>query len=230
MLFDLRGRGRRRVVRVIYLSLAILMGGGLVFFGIGGSVSGGLFDAIGLTNSSGGGGGNISDTFKKNEQAAQKRVTVSPRDPAAWAALVRAQYQRAGQGDSYDQNAQVFTAKGRQTLAKVARNWERYLALKPKRVDPDLAALMVQTYGPAGLNKFDKATEAAELIAQATPTAEAYTRLATFAYAAGQSRKGDLAAAKAISLTPKDQRATLKGQLDQAKAQRVTAGQGTTGG
>ena len=46
MLFDLRGRGRRRTVQVIYLSLAILMGGGLVLFGIGSSSSGGLFDAF----------------------------------------------------------------------------------------------------------------------------------------------------------------------------------------
>ena len=46
MLFDLRGRGRRRTVQVIYLSLAILMGGGLVLFGIGGATSGGLVDAI----------------------------------------------------------------------------------------------------------------------------------------------------------------------------------------
>ena len=49
MLFDLRGRGRRRTVQTIYLTLAILLGGGLVLFGIGGSVSGGLFDALGLT-------------------------------------------------------------------------------------------------------------------------------------------------------------------------------------
>ena len=49
MLFDLRGRGRRRTVQTIYLTLAVLMGGGLVLFGIGGSVSGGLFDAVGLT-------------------------------------------------------------------------------------------------------------------------------------------------------------------------------------
>jgi hypothetical protein len=37
MLFDLRGR-RRRVVQVTYLMLALLLGGGLVLFGIGGSV------------------------------------------------------------------------------------------------------------------------------------------------------------------------------------------------
>ena len=39
MLFDLRARGRRRAIKVIYLFLALLMGGGLIFFGIGGSTS-----------------------------------------------------------------------------------------------------------------------------------------------------------------------------------------------
>ena len=59
MLFDLRGRGRRRTVQVIYLSLAILMGGGLVLFGIGGATSGGLFDAF-SGNSGGGNSGNAA--------------------------------------------------------------------------------------------------------------------------------------------------------------------------
>ena len=46
MLFDLRSRGRRRVIKVIYTMLALLLGGGLVLFGIGGDVQGGLFDAF----------------------------------------------------------------------------------------------------------------------------------------------------------------------------------------
>ena len=46
MLFDLRGRGRRRAVKVIYLGLALLLGGGLVLFGIGGDAHGGLGDAF----------------------------------------------------------------------------------------------------------------------------------------------------------------------------------------
>ena len=37
MLFDLQGK-RRRVVQATYLTLALLMGGGLVFFGIGSDV------------------------------------------------------------------------------------------------------------------------------------------------------------------------------------------------
>src|SRR4051812_49886235 len=52
MLFDLKGK-RRRAVQGTYLTLAILMGAGLVLFGIGSSTSGGLGDLF-----SGGGGSN----------------------------------------------------------------------------------------------------------------------------------------------------------------------------
>jgi hypothetical protein len=47
MLFDLRSRGRRRTVQAVYLGLAILIGGGLVLFGVGtGSGNGGLLNAF----------------------------------------------------------------------------------------------------------------------------------------------------------------------------------------
>src|SRR5437773_5094688 len=106
MLFDLRARGRRRTIQVIYLFLAILMGGGLILFGIGGATSGGLLDAI----KGGGGGGNGNSSLEKNVERAQRRVRVHPRDPEAWVALTRAQYQVAGLGDNYDQNTGTFTA------------------------------------------------------------------------------------------------------------------------
>jgi len=44
------------------------------------------------------------------------------------------------------------------------------------------------------------------------------------AYQAGQTRKGDLAGRKALDLTDKDLRPSLKSQLDAAKAQAATAG------
>ena len=78
MLFDLRGRGRRRTIQTIYVTLAILMGGGLVFFGIGGSTSGGLFDAF-----KGGGSGGSNDTFSRQATQAEKTVKVNPSDTAA---------------------------------------------------------------------------------------------------------------------------------------------------
>src|SRR3954469_21799192 len=107
MLFDLRARGRRRTIQVIYVFLALLMGGGLIFFGIGGNTSGGLFDAF-----KSGGGSSGSDFVQKSVDRARKRVQANPRDAAAWAALTKAQYQKAN-SDGYDQNTQTFTGKGK---------------------------------------------------------------------------------------------------------------------
>jgi hypothetical protein len=217
MLFDLRGRGRRRTVQVIYVTLAVLMGGGLVLFGIGGSTNGGLFDALGLTDSNSS-SNSSSDIFKARRQKAEEAVKRSPTVPAAWAALARVQFQDAGQGDGYDQNTSTFTDKGKQGLRKAATSWNRYLALKPEKVDVALARLMVQAFGPSGLNELTKATDAAELVTQADPTSQNFAQLAIYAYAAGQTRKGDLAAGAAVSRADKADRATLKSQLDQAKS------------
>src|SRR5215212_10469226 len=102
MLFDLRGRGGRRTVKIVYITLALLMGGGLVLFGIGGggAMQGGLVDAI--TGSSGGDTG--IERFETKERAALRAAQQRPQDPAAWAALARARVQTAGVGDNFDPN------------------------------------------------------------------------------------------------------------------------------
>src|SRR4051794_27340238 len=221
MLFDLRARGRRRTIQVIYLFLAVLMGGGLVFFGIGGNTSGGLFDAF----KSGGGSSSGNSALEKNVEKAEKQVQAQPRNQRAWIALTRAQYQVANLGANYDQNAGTFTPKGKVALRKVERSWDRYLALDPAKPDPDLASLMVQALGPAGLSRLPKAVAAQELVIDARPpSAGLYTNLAALAYAAGQTRKGDLASAKAIDLAPKDQKSLLKEQLQQLKQSASGAG------
>src|SRR3712207_2826040 len=134
MLFDLRARGRRRTIQAIYLSLAVLMGGGLVFFGIGGNTSGRLFDAF----RDDGGGGSADSRLEDNVDKATKRVQAQRGDPRAWAQLTRAQYQVAGVGDNFNQEAGAFTAKGRQELRGVERSWDRCLALDPPKPDPAL--------------------------------------------------------------------------------------------
>jgi hypothetical protein len=213
MLFDLRGRGRRRTVQAIYLTLAVLMGGGLVLFGIGGSVSGGLFDALGLT---GGGtaGSSAEEQLRDQEKAALRRVRANPKDAAAWAAVTRLRYQQAGQGDKYDQDTGQFTASGRRELAQAAQAWSRYLALKPAKPDPNVATLMVQAFGPQGLSRAEPGVVAAEIVADARPSAQTFYQLAYFAYAAGQQRKGDLAARQAVERAPKDQRAQVQSRID----------------
>jgi len=212
MLFDLRGAGRRRTVKVVYITLAFLMGGGLVLFGIGGDVSGGLVDAI---TERGGGGDDGSDRFRKQETAALKRTQANAQDAAAWAALARARFQIAGVGENFDPKKATFTKSGRAKLVGAEEAWDRYLALDPPKPDDRVASLMVQAFG--ALNKPDKAAQAQEVITDARPTASTFTQLAIFAYQAGQTRKGDLAKNKALELTDPDMREALKGQLESAK-------------
>ena len=84
-----------------------------------------------------------------------------------------------------------------------------------------------------GLNKPDKAVRAQEVVIEANPNAGFgdYAQLAALAYAASQTRKGDLASKKALELAPKDQRESLKASIEQAKTQALQQqAQGATGG
>ena len=214
MLFDLRGRGRRTTIKVIYVTLALLMGGGLVLFGIGGDVSGGLVDAI---TERGGGGDTGEERFKKQEQAALTKTRANPRDPAAWAELARARVSLAAFGDRLDQNTGQYSDEGKAKLREAAAAWDKYLALDPPTDDTtaSLASRMVQAY--VALDDFDRATRAQELITEARPKVGTFATLATLAYEAGQTRKGDLATKKALELAPKDERETLRGRLQSAR-------------
>ena len=214
MLFDLRGAGRRRIVKTVYIMLAFLMGGGLVLFGIGGGggISGGLVDAI--TERSGG-TDDGADRFRKQETAALAKTKANPQDAAAFAALARARFQLAGAGSNFDPDKGTFTKAGTAKLTAAGNAWEQYLALDPPKPDDRVASLMVQAFG--ALNQPEKAAAAQEVITDARPTASTFTQLAIFAYQAGQTRKGDLAKDKALELTDPDMREALKGQLEQAK-------------
>ncbi len=216
MLFDLQSKGRRNVVRIIYLWLAILMGGGLVLFGIGTGVQGG-----GLLDIFSGGGSDTSAQVSRAETRANRAVRENPQDPAAWAELARARYQTAGLGENYDGTTNTFTDSGREKLETAAAAWQRYLALDPKRPDASLARLMAGAYDQAGLNKPAEAAAAMEIVTEQQPSAAAYGALAQYAYLADQTRKGDLAAAKAIELAPTAQKRLVKRQLADLKRQII---------
>jgi hypothetical protein len=220
MLFDLRGRGRRNTVKVIYVFLALLMGGGLVLFGIGGSTNGGLVDAI--TGSSSG-GSSVEKRFKQQEAAAQRRVTANPQDQGAYIDLIRARVHLAGTGDNYNPNTDTYTAAGKAQLRQAVAAWTRYQALNPKPSDAQarVAAQMVQAF--VSLNDFGGAADAQEVVASSRNSSGTYAQLAVLAYQAGQTRKGDLASTKAVSLADKSERASLKSQLQQAKTQAAAS-------
>ena len=218
MLFDLRGRGRRRTVQGIYLGLAVLMGGGLVLFGVGGNVSGGLLDALKNNPKSG-----SSDVFVKRLKAAEKLATAQPQNAQAWANVVKLRFQVAGTGDSYDNTTGAFTQKGNVQLQRVDQAWNHYMDLNPKKIDTTAATYMVQAYAPGALNNADKLVRAYELVIDGTPkpTFDQYRNLAIYSYVAGESRKGDLARTKALELAPKDQRSLVKQQIDAQKTEAI---------
>lgn len=225
MIFDLQGK-RRRLVQATYLILAILMGGGLVLFGVGsGSISGGLFDAITGNNSNGSGSANSA--VDKRIKSDNKALKLNPKNQAALEDLIRSYYQLAT--DDADANTGAFGTQGKQNLAKAGAAWQRYVNVAKKPSD-SLASLMLQAYGPGGLNKPSDAATAAELIANARPSAQAYLTLTAFAAKAGQTRKAELAGMKAVELAPKNQKKLVKQQVDAAKASAAAPGAGGSSG
>jgi hypothetical protein len=218
MLFDLRGRGRRRTVQVIYLSLALLLGGGLVLFGIGGDVQGGLFDAF-RENS-----GSENEALQDDVDKWEERVQANRRDAAAWAELARAKFNLAGQTDGFNEQTGEFTGESRQVVVDATRAWEEHLKLAGEKPDADVAARLTQAF--VVLDQPEKAVGTQEIVIDSleNPGSGHYASLAQYAYLAGQTRKGDLAAQAAIDDAKeegesKERRDELKATLDSIKQQ-----------
>jgi hypothetical protein len=211
MLFDLRSRGRRTTVRGIYLTLAIVMGGGLILFGVGTGVGGG-----GLLNAFNGGGGNQNQTINAAVKTAEKAVKAHPTSPAAWAGLVQARWTAAGQGSNFDAATRTFTASGKKQLTQAGQAWQHYLQLTHGADPKGIAVLAARAYGSVG--DYSGEAGAWEVEAASTPSQpKGYECLALSSYAAGQTRKGDLALNKAMTLLPKAQRKGLAAQLQAAQ-------------
>jgi hypothetical protein len=221
MLFDLRSRGRRRTVQAVYLGLAILMGGGLVLFGVGtGNGIGGLLDALTGQGSSSA----QKQVVSQQEKTALRATQVNPTSPQAWASLVQARWTSAGQGNDYNSTTGTFTATGKQELTAATQAWQRYLQLT-HTPDPNVAILAARAY--AALGNYANEASSWEIEAAANPTEpKAFECLAASAYAANQTRKADLAAAKALALLPKGlQRTQTQTLLKSAKTSPQTAQQ-----
>jgi len=221
MLFDLRGRGRRRTIQGIYLGLALLMGGGLVLFGVGGTGVG-LFGND--SNSSSGPGGN---SVLNRLKAVERTAHAHPTDAAAWGQVAYQRYLASRNDKKYfDPNAQPpgYTPAGHALLVASGTAWDKYVSLSPKTPDQAVVNTMATSaFGPTGLNQPKKVVEAYELATQADPRNYLpFLNLAGAAYAAGQTRKGALAGEKAIELSPKDQRPNTKLAVAQAKKRAAT--------
>jgi hypothetical protein len=229
MLFDLRSRGRRTTVKIIYGSLALLMVVGLVGLGIGTGSTGGILNAG--SNGGSGGGTQISDTALKSALKAVKK------NPSAsnWANLVQARFSDAGSGSNYDSTTGTYSRNGKKQLQAAANDWQSYLKVasagdKTGSGFLPNAFLAAEVY--QALQQWSNEADAWNLAVQAAGGGEQaykpYLCLAYSAYAAKQTAKGDLAAAKAVTLTPKADRLTTKSTLKSASTSATTAQEGLT--
>lgn len=211
MLFDLRSRGRRRTVQGVYLALALIMVVGLIGVGVGtGNGIGGLLNAF----SNNGSGNNQNQVASQQERSALKAVKAHPNSPAAWAQLVQARWSAAGGANNFNATTGIFTASGKRELTRATQAWQSYLKLT-NRPDPNLAILAARAYAATG--NYGAAAGAWEIETKANNDAKGYECLAASAFAAGQTDKGNLALNKALSMSPKSQRATLKAAVSAAK-------------
>ncbi len=224
MLFDLRGRGRRRTVQVIYVGLALLFGVGFVGFGVGvGGGGGGILNA--LTGETGAPKASFAGQVKKY----QKLLATQPKDLSAWEGLIDAQLHEAG-GESAVSNGKL-TSKGKELFSDVAQSWMSYVALNPPKPSPKLAKEMVRVFGEEGLNEPAAAVQVLQIVVASEPQSEAlFGALAEYAYKAKNTRQGDLAAARAVSLAPASGRARLKKELAEVKKSAAAAATTTSTG
>lgn len=213
MLFDLRGRGRRSVVRVIYIGLAIIFLLGFVGLGVGGGFgSSGIFSAF--TKEGEGGGGS---TYAKQIKQYRKETERQPSNAKAWANLATAIFHEAG-NEPYTTSAGEVTSKGKQLFNEAAQAWTSYINLNPPKPDAELAQLMSTVYSEGGLDKPSNEVEVLQIAVAARPTdAALYAQLAIYAYKSKNVRTGDLASTKAVELAPAEQRVRLKRELEEVK-------------
>jgi hypothetical protein len=209
MLFDLRGR-RRRLVQATYLSLAVLMGGGLVLFGIGGDVSGGLFNAF----EGDGGGGDANAALEERIDRQEQRLQANPANVAVLQSLVRDNYQLATSQQA--SGATEFPEDARDDLQRAANYWRRYLEAAENPTEAT-ALYALRVYDVGALNQPNQAQRAATIIAEAQNDFSAYLQLVAYASLAGDNRTADLAAQKAVDLAPKNQRKQVKQQAEALK-------------
>lgn len=221
MLFDLRGR-RRRAVQATYLLLALLMGGGLVFFGIGGDVSGGLIDAFGGRSNTGDDG---NTQLERRIDRQERRLRAAPQNETVLAELVRLNYQLASA--QIPSGTTRIPAEARDELRRAGAYWDRYVDAA-EEPSADLARTALIIYDRGGLNQPVKAKEAVQIIAAQRNDFQTYLLLVQYAAVADDTRTAELAGQKAVDLAPQGLRKRVRRQV--ARIQRQASAQQPQGG
>jgi hypothetical protein len=221
MLFDLRGK-RRRLIQVSFVMLALLFLVGFLGFGIGvGGGPGGIFDALGISNSSNS-SGSASGVYQDHIDKANQKLAKNPQDTQALLTVANNEFLLAKSGITTDPNTGQptgVTNDAHTALGNAADAWSKYLKFNKGKDDLTTAFNMVLVY--ILLNDATGAVKTQQVIVDAKPTAQAYAQLAQFQYAAGDISGGDASRDKALKMAPKSQQKTYESQLSQMRKQGV---------
>jgi tetratricopeptide (TPR) repeat protein len=222
VLFDLQSPGRRRVIKVVYSMLAILLAVGLVGFGIGSDATGGISDIFG--------GGSADTGFEDEIEDNENKVEENPRDQKAQLELVTLYIQQGnGQLEADETTGEAaVTPDAEESYRKAADAWDAYLKLKPKNPNTGAALQLANVYfliaqnatsGVDAQTAVENAAEFQQVATDADPSRGNLGNLALYLYFAGNFAAADAAAAKAVAATPKDDRAASRKQFDQISKQ-----------
>jgi tetratricopeptide (TPR) repeat protein len=219
VLFDLRGK-RRRVVQVVYATLAALFLVGFVGFSIGSDAPGGLFDAFGV-GGSGDTGASLSSQYDDQIESANEQLAKDPKDTAALLKLSKYEFYKAKEGITQDEaTGQPSVSEDAHTeLGNAADAWEKYLKVNKDQPSATIATQMVQAYYYLG--DAQGAADAQRIVAEDQPDSGGWDDLAYYLYLAGDISGGDKAADRAVAETPKAQRSQVRQELDQIRKEAV---------
>ena len=244
MLFDLQSPGRKRIVRVVFGTLAAIFAISFVFFGVGSGISG--FDGSGgILEELGIGGDDTPDTgFEDDIKDAEEALAANPNDTAAMAELVSLHYQAGTQLVEQDPETGQVTlpSDGENEMQKSTEAWARYVKTKPGMKDTSAAGIAFQAYeilaGDAiseaqqatstgeALSKANAATASwkgaaqARLISvEAQPSASGYIRAVQLLFLVGDPKGAEAAAAKAREVATPEEAKEIDKAVKAAEAQ-----------
>jgi tetratricopeptide (TPR) repeat protein len=218
MLFDLSSGKRKRVVQVVYATLALLMGGSLVLFGIGSDAPGGILDAVGLGSNSDD-SGDVSSQFEEQIGNAEEKLETDPTNAAALLNLTR--YEFLSANSQITQNPETgaidIPPEAQSQLERSVDAWQRYLDTDPAKPDPSAAQNVASAYqyiGDAGA-----AAEAQQIVVDDDPSEVNLGLLAYFLYFDLQFKRADEVAKQTLAASDASARKTVQQRLDFYRSQ-----------
>ena len=220
MLFDLRGR-RRNVIKVVYATLAVLMGLSL-FLVIGG------FNIAELFTDNSTSQGDAAKPYEEQAERIETKLKKDPDNPDFLLSLTRARVNAANAQVTVEANNQrAITTEGFEQYELAYQAWSDYLKAT-KEPNPSLALLMAAalvqmaefaTNYQTTESRIKAAAEAQKIVAEQRPSLNAFSTLALYTYFTGDFDAAEKARAKAKELAGgKAERNAIDTQLDEVKS------------